>query len=159
MTISEAFDAARTMTTAELQRHAALLYGRDPDGHPKHGWQKWLASRLPGKSGTPISRETIRLWMRADEVPEWAASMIRAMASIAPPPGSSSAEDRDDACREAIEPEMTRIRDLAISVGWHPAEVATAVLALTIDEIRDNAGDATAETLLTAALESIGGDR
>ncbi len=147
-----------TMTAAELERHAALLYGRDIDGTPKHGWQKWLASRLPGKSGTPISRETIRLWMRADEVPEWAASMIRAMAAIAPPPGSSDDMDRDEECRHAIEPELTRIRDLAVSVGWHPAEIVTAILALTVDEIRDNAGDDAATSILIAAINDIESD-
>lgn len=129
------------MNRAELERHAALLFGRDADGHPKHGWQARLAERLPGKSGKAVSRESIRLWMRDDAVPEWAAAMIRAMAAIAPPPGSTSDEDRDAACIMAMEPELTRIRDLAVSVGWHPAEVAAAVLSLTLSEIQQQAGD------------------
>ncbi|QFQ87296.1 hypothetical protein F8A10_07585 [Paracoccus kondratievae] len=139
------------MKRAELERHAALLFGRDDHGKPKHGWQAWLASKLPGKSGGSISRETIRLWMRNDTVPVWAADMIRAMASIAPPPGSSSDENRDAACIEALEPELTRLRDLAVSVGWHPAEVAAAVLSLTLSEIRENAGDEAIAEILHGA--------
>lgn len=129
------------MNRAELERHAALLFGRDADGAPKYGWQVRLAARLPGRSGKPVSRESLRLWMRDDRVPDGIAAYIRAMTSIAPPPGTNSAMDRDDACREALEPEMTRLRDLAVTVGWHPAEVAAAILALTLDEIRTHAGD------------------
>ena len=128
------------MKRAEMERHAALLFGRDADGRPKHGWQAWLAERLPGKSGGAVSRESIRLWMRDDAVPEWAAAMIRAMAAIAPPPGATADEDRDAACIEAIEPDLTRLRDLAVSVGWHPAEVAAAILSLTLGEIEQSSG-------------------
>ena len=140
------------MTRKELERHAALLFGRDADGHPKHGWQARLAERLPGKSGKAVSRESIRLWMRDDAVPEWAAAMIRAMAAIAPPPGSTSDEDRDAACITAMDPELTRIRDLAVSVGWHPAEVAAAMLSLTLSEIRDGAGDDGLQAILSQIL-------
>lgn len=131
----------RPMGRTELERHAALLFGRDKDGKPKHGWRQKMAARIPGKTGRPISTETIRLWMRDDFVPPDAAMLIRAMASIAPPPGSDSSQDRDGACIDAMEPELTRLRDLAVIVGWHPAEVAAAILSLTISEIRDNAGD------------------
>lgn len=143
------------MTTAELERHAALLFGLGENGKPKHGWQVRLAAAIPGKSGAPLSRESIRLWMRNDEVPEWAAALIRAMASIAPPPGTDDTCDRDQAACEAIEPELTRLRDLAVTAGWHPAEVAAAVLTLTIDEIRHGAGDEMARDLLIDALSQI----
>ncbi|WP_374534416.1 hypothetical protein [Phenylobacterium sp.] len=130
------------MNRAELERHAALLFGRDEHGKPKHGWQVRLAERVPGKSGRPISRETVRLWLRDDEVPAWAAAFIRAMASISPP--SSTAEvDRVDACMEALAPELARLRDIAVSVGWRPDEIAAAIVALTVGKIGERDDDAT----------------
>jgi hypothetical protein len=77
------------------------------------------------------------------------------MASIAPPPGTDDTCDRDQAAREAIEPELTRLRDLAITAGWHPAEVAAAVLTLTIDEIRHGAGNEMAREIVMDALAQI----
>lgn len=142
---------ARHMTTTELERHAALLFGRGPDGRPRHGWQARMIEKIPGKSGRPLSRESLRGWMRDDHVPAWAAEIIRAMAAIAPPPGSGSEDDRDDACAEAIEPELTRLRDLAMAAGWHPAEVAAAILSLTVGEIRTHAGDLAARAMLDQA--------
>ncbi len=139
------------MTRKDLERHAALLFGRNADGAPRHGWQASLAAMLIGKSGNPISRESLRLWLRADAVPDWAAMQIRALTAIMPPPGSIAAEDRDDACADALEPELTRLRDQAVSVGWHPAEVAAAILSLTIGEIRAHTDDATVMDMLDAA--------
>lgn len=50
-------------------------------------------------------------------------------------------EGFDAACVAAIEPGITDLRNRAIGAGWHPAEVAAAILSLTVSDIRDHAGD------------------
>ncbi|OWJ78440.1 hypothetical protein [Haematobacter genomosp. 1] len=114
------------MTRKELERHGALLFGA--------AWKGRIASALD------VNRKTVSRWIADDAVAPWAAEKIRALAHIAPPPGSSDMQDRDSACVHAIEPELTRLRDIAVSAGWHPAEVAAAILALTIDEIQAHVG-------------------
>lgn len=143
------------MNRKELERLAALLFGRAADGAPKHGWQAALASRLPGKSGGTLRRETIGLWMRDDAVPAWAAELIQNMAAIAPPLDSIVEGDRDHACAMAIGPELKRIRNQAVAAGWHPAEIAAAILSLTVDEIRHRAGDTAAVEILRVATRQI----
>lgn len=72
-----------------------------------------------------------------------------------PPPGSTDADDRDAACQDALEPELSRLFQTAVAAGWHPAEVLTAIRALTVSEMRGRAGaDATRETL-RAALRAV----
>jgi len=99
-----------------------------------------------------VSDRTIRHWVAGERsIPDRVMSELRAMVSIAPPPGTDSTEDRDEACREAMEPAMTELRDRALAAGWHPAEVAAAILSMTIDEIRHHAGDAAAREILEQA--------
>lgn len=143
------------MDRNELKRHAALLFGRDPHGEPKHGWRQKLAARIPGKTGQPITTETIRRWMRDDRVPDDAAVIIRAIAAIAPPPASSTDDDRDDACVDALEPEMTRLRDLAVASGWHRAEISAAILSLTVGEMLEGAGQAATLDALDQARTAV----
>lgn len=89
-----------------------------------------------------VSDRTVRHWLSGrNPVPAGIMSDLRAMLSIAPPPDSSPDDDRDKACRVAIEPALTELRDRAVSAGWHPAEVAAALMSLTADEIRTQAGD------------------
>lgn len=131
----------RPMTRNEMERLGALLFG--------YGWKSRLADALD------VNRREVSRWIAADNVAPWAADRLRAMVAIAPPPGSSDHYDRDLACRDALEPEMTRLRDLAVSAGWHPAEIAAAVLSMTVDEIRHHAGhDALMETLSSIAAGS-----
>ena len=89
-----------------------------------------------------VSDRTVRHWLSGrNTIPEGVISDLRNMLSIAPPPETSVDDDRDEACREALEPALTELRDRAVSAGWHPAEVAAAIMSLTADEIRANAGD------------------
>lgn len=72
---------------------------------------------------------------------------------IAPPPAGSSAEDdRDEACCDALEPHLLILRDRAVAAGWTDAEIVTAILALTISEMRARAGDAPTRNTLAQAI-------
>ena len=135
------------MTAAELHSLAATTYGAR--------WQSQLARDMN------IALRTIQRWS-ADGIHKPATAEgvrrfleERRVARIAPPPAGSSAEnDRDDACRDALEPGMTALLTAAVDVGWHPGEAMVAMLADIIDRMRDSAGDAaTAETLQSALGE------
>lgn len=131
-----------TMNRDELERLGALLFG--------YGWKSTLADVLE------INRKTVSRWIADDAVPAWAAERLRTMVTIAPPPGTTDADDRDDACQDAIEPELTRIVALAEGAGWHRAEIVTAIFALSLSDIRNAAGDAAALEMLDQAREVIG---
>lgn len=104
-----------------------------------------------------VSDRTVRNWLAGrHSIPEGVMAELRAIISIAPPPDSDSSEDRDGACVEALEPALTELRDRAVAAGWHPAEVAAAILSMTIDDIRHHAGDAQARDVLQQALVQLG---
>lgn len=60
------------------------------------------------------------------------------MTTIAPPPGTTDEDDRDDACQDALEPELTRITTLAVSDIRHIAgpQVAIDMLEGMIEAVR-----------------------
>lgn len=102
-----------------------------------------------------VSGRTVRHWVAGERsIPERVMAELRAMLSIAPPTDIDA--DRDDACREALQAALTGLRDRAVAAGWHPAEVAVAILSLTVDEIRHNAGDDQARQVLEQALAQLG---
>ncbi len=74
---------------------------------------------------------------------------------VAPPPtGTSVEDDRDEACVEALEPHVTRLASRAVAAGWSDAEIAAALLALVVSEMRAKAGDAaTRQTLASAIMQ------
>lgn len=129
------------MTRDEMGRLGALLFG--------YGWKSALADALE------VNRRQISRWIADDTMPEWAAERLRGMVRIAPPPGSTADEDRDDACADAIEPELTRIVNMAQSAGWHRAELMTAILALTVSDLRHHAGAAATADLLRQAIDAL----
>ena len=130
-----------TMTREELERLGALLFG--------YGWKNRLADVLD------INRKTVSRWIADGDVPPWAADRLRQMVTIAPPPGSTDADDRDDACQDAMEPELTRLAIMAEGAGWHRAEIMTAILALTISDIRHHAGLDAAVQILREAIAAL----
>lgn len=129
------------MTRDELERLGALLFG--------YGWKTKLAEVFE------INRKTVSRWIADGDVPQWAAERLRAMVTIAPPPGSTSDDDRDDACQDALEPELTRIVTLAEGAGWHRAEIIVAIFALAVADLRNRAGDDEAIALLAQAITAI----
>lgn len=131
----------RQMGREELERLGALLFG--------YGWKSRLADVMD------VNRKTVSRWIADDDVAPWAAERLRAMVNIAPPPGTSDEDDRDDACQDALEPELTRLAQMAVDAGWHPAEVSVAILGLTVAEIADKAGKTAAREVLQQALDSL----
>jgi len=134
----------RSMNRDEMERLGALLFG--------FGWKQQMAETFD------INRKTVSRWIADDAAPEWAAQRLRAMVAIAPPPGSTADEDRDMACQNALEPDLSRMVALAEGAGWHRAEVQAAILGLTVSDMRSGAGDlATIETLrdAIAAIEGL----
>lgn len=132
---------SESMTRNELERLGALLWG--------YGWKSSLADALE------VNRKTVSRWIADGAVPEWAADRLRGMVRIAPPPGTSADDDRDDACAEALEPEMTRIVSMAESAGWHRAEIIVAIMALSLSDLRSQAGDQAALDFLAEAAEAV----
>ena len=132
----------KPMNRAEFERIGSHIWGG-------HGWKGAAAVALK------IDRKTVSRWIAGDHVPGWAADQLRAMAHIAPPPGSTSDEDRDDACADAIEGDLSRLMDLALSAGWHRGEVLTAMLSLVLTDIQVNAGDDAVLELLDQARDRI----
>lgn len=131
----------RAMNRNEMERLGALLFG--------YGWKSKLADVLE------VNRREVSRWIAADRVAPWAADRLRAMVAIAPPPGTSDDDDRDDACQDVIDPEITRIVTLAEGAGWNRGEVTTAIFALAISDIRHAAGNAVAIEMLEQAIEAI----
>jgi hypothetical protein len=129
------------MTREELERLGALLFG--------YGWKNRLADVLE------INRKTVSRWIADGDVPSWAADRIRQMTTIAPPPGTTDADDRDDACQDAMEPELTRLMILAEGAGWHRAEIMTAIVALSVSDIRHHAGTDAAVQILREAIDAL----
>lgn len=133
--------ADRPMNRDELERLGALLFG--------FAWKSRLADVLD------INRKTVSRWIADDAVAQWAADRLRAMAHIAPPPGTTDADDRDDACADAVEGDLSRLVLLATDAGWHRAEVMTAILSLTITDMVTHAGPGTTVDLLRQAVAQI----
>lgn len=129
------------MTREEMERLGALLWG--------YGWKSSLADALE------VNRKTISRWIADGTVPPWAADRLRGMVRIAPPPGSTADQDRNDACAEALEPELTRIVGMAEAAGWQRAEIVVAIIALSLSDLRQNAGNAAALEFLAKAAEAI----
>lgn len=130
------------MTRDELERLGALLFG--------HAWKARLADALD------INRKTVSRWIADNDVAPWAAGKLRQMVNIAPPPNTTDADDRDDACQDVLEPELTRIVNMAQGAGWNRAEIMVAILALSISDIRHHAGDAATGDILHQALAALG---
>lgn len=124
-----------------MERLAALLFG--------YGWKSALAEALN------TNRRTVSRWIARDAVPEWAASRLRAMAHVAPPPGSTADQDRDAACAEALEPDLTRLVEIAEAAGWERAEIDTALLALVVSDVLRLAGREPTLDLLRQAMDQV----
>jgi hypothetical protein len=138
------------MSTTDNDQAASTEFRRLGEKLWGYGWQQKAARHFE------VSDRSVRHWVAgARVVPPNVLDELRVMVDIAPPPHTTAVDDRDDACRDALEPALTELRNRAISAGWHPAEVATAILALTVDEIRIGAGDAATVEILNDTLVKI----
>lgn len=132
----------KPMTRAEFERLGSGIWGG-------HGWKSEAARAFE------VDRKTVGRWIAGDLVPDWAATRLRAMAHIAPPPGSTADQDRDDACAEAVEGDLSRLFELATDAGWQRAEVQVAILSLIVTDILTHAGPKSALELLDQARAAI----
>ncbi len=101
-----------------------------------------------------VADRTMRRFVSgASPIPKALQDEAIELAGFAPPPvGSSAEDDRDEAARAALAPHIAILAAKAARVGWHPAEIAAALLSGAIDMIRDSAG----EEATKAALRSAG---
>lgn len=129
------------MTPSDLQSLAASVYGAR--------WQSQLGRDMG------IALRTVQRWAR-DGIDKTATAEgvrrfleERRIARIAAPPeGSTDDDDRDDACRDALEPAILSVLAAADDIGWHRVEAQTAVLASVLDDMVASSGiPATIETL------------
>ena len=134
--------SVRQMDRAEFERLGSGIWGG-------HGWKSEAGRAFE------VDRKTISRWIAADSVPDWAAIRLRAMAHIAPPPGSTDADDRDDACADAVGGDMSRLVELATDAGWHRAEVQVAILSLTVTDILVHAGREATLEILSQTVQAI----
>lgn len=135
------------MTPAELRSLAAPIYGN-------HGWQVRLAREFR------VAVRTAQRWA-ADGIanPETARRVQkfldeRARAQIEPPPADGYS-DRDDDAYDEFRPRIEALVAAGVTAGWHPAEVLTAILAVTVDQMREGAGAPATMDTLRQALEGL----
>lgn len=76
----------------------------------------------------------------------------RASRVAQPPSGSTAADDRDDACSDALEPHVARLSSRAMAAGWSEAEIVTALLSLIVSEMRAKAGNSATRATLSSAI-------
>ena len=142
------------MTPSEFRRGIDTLWGRGAQMRAAEHWG--------------IAARSVRRFVSGEQiVPDGIARELREMIGIMPPPGTDADDDadtaaRDDACLDAIEPEMTRLRDRCLAAGWNPAEIAVAMVSLAMSEIITRVGVAAALDFLEetkAALAEQAADR
>lgn len=103
-----------------------------------------------------VDARSVRRWLDGSRaVPAAVEKAVDAMLAISPPPSSTADEDRNYSCQVAIGKSLTDLYNRAVGAGWHPAEVATAILTLTVSEMRAGAGDAAARQTLEAAIQML----
>jgi len=140
--------AGALVTPSTLHSIASAVYGAR--------WQ----SRLSRDMG--VALRTVQRWAR-DGIEKTATAEgvrrfleERRVARLAPPPaGATDRDDRDDACRDAIEPPITALLAAARDVGWHEGEVLVAILAASVDRMREAAGTPVTIETLRAAIEAL----
>jgi hypothetical protein len=128
-----------------------------PDQLANLGTQIWGRQwQTPMARHVEVTDRTVRRWASGQSpIPDDVAQKLRGMTSILPPPDSTPDEDRDDACQDAMEPMLTRMANEAEAVGWHRAEIVTAIFGLTLSDIIDHAGPEAALELLENAKAAV----
>lgn len=75
---------------------------------------------------------------------------------VQPPPATLRVQDdRDGPCGEALDPHLDALAARAEAAGWHPGEVAAAVLTWAVHRIADGAGEDAAVQALEDAAEVV----
>lgn len=127
----------------ELRSLAAPIYGN-------HGWQVRLARDfgVAVRTSQRWAADGIANAETARRVRKFLQERARAQVEAPPADGYS---DRDDDAYDEFRPRIEALVAAGVTAGWHPAEVLTAILAVTVDQMRENAGiPATLETVKQA---------
>lgn len=140
------------MTSTRLVEIAQMLHGRE------HGAVAALAERLgiayDSLRHMTSGRRPVPPGVTAEVEEMLRAHPPRGVLEISPPPAGISAEmDRDGPCGEALDPALDTLAALAERAGWHPAEIAVAVLGWATHRIADGAGEDAALAALDGAGE------
>lgn len=116
------------MIPADLHSLATSVYGTR--------WQSQLAREMG------IAVRTVQRWARNGIDKTATAEGVRRFLEerriariAAPPDGTTVDDDRNDACRDALEPSILSVFAAAKDIGWHHSEVMRAVLAIAIDDL------------------------
>lgn len=137
------------MTPAELAALASAVYG------PR--WQSAFARDFD------TALRTVQRWARDGiEKPATAGAVRRflterAALRVSPPPADGYGDADDDAYDE-FRPRIEALVQAGVAAGWHPAEVMTAILAVTADLARAASSDAAVIETLEQAIAQIRGD-
>lgn len=125
---------------SEFARLAAMIWG--------FGYQTKASRHFN------VADRTVRRWCSGDSiVPEGVLRELREIVQIPPPPaGTTENDDRDDDCCDAIEPAINQLCERAVANGWSLAEVLTAMLSITVSELKVRAGDQATRQTLQAAI-------
>jgi len=139
---------ASAMSHADLHSLASSVYGAR--------WQSQM-SRDMG-----VNLRTVQRWAASGIERLATAEGVRRfleerrIARIAhPPAGASTSDDRDEACRDALQPAVDALLAAMRDAGWREAECVTALLAASVDAVRQTGGDAAAAALLREAADSL----
>lgn len=137
-----------SMSGTDLNTLASAIYGAR--------WQSSLARDMN------INVRTVQRWAATGIEKIATAESVRRFLEerriariAAPPDNSTDADDRDDACYAAVEPAVRALIVAATDIGWNPGEVMVAVMAVTIDMMRDAAGDTATRQTLAAAIQML----
>lgn len=116
-----------TFPAPDVERLGLRLFGPD--------WRARLAEALG------VSRQTLWRQLNAGALSPTLSQRLREIAAVAPPPGTSDDQDRDEACADVLAPELGRLIETACTAGWDRGEVVTALFSLLVSDIRDNVGN------------------
>jgi len=150
-------------TTSDLSPDEIGHIARTLHGH-EHGAIRALAQRLGIQYDTlrKAAAGSRRLGpyhtrlLREIAIQQAQMPPVRVEATIARPPASlHPGMDRDGPCGEALDPVLGAVAVAAETAGWHPAEVAAAVLTWATHRIADGAGEEHAIAALRGAAELV----
>lgn len=135
------------MTAAELAALASQCYGQF--------WQSPLAREMT------VNVRTVQRWA-ADGIQKASTAenvrrflTDRRVVSVPAPTAGLPEDERDDACHDALAQPLTALAMAADNQGWHPAEVWTAILAITAEQLYLMAGKTAAAETMQQAIDTM----
>ncbi len=115
-------------------------------------WQSALAREIG------VDSRTVRRWAQEGVGKLSTAANVRAhllsrRVITLPPPAGDDPDARDEQARDIADELVSTLLGAAAAIGWHPAEITTALLTSTADAIARGAGPPAASDILRAMLD------